>query len=160
VAILRHVARRVNKSPLAGKPHVSQTCAVTLQGEVLRLLRLRAGLTQAQLAKKAGYERERISAWESPNARHGIHDSNARVLAHALDADEDALTKRLVQETLAQEVRRLSDDHESRLRGLEASVDALTEATEVALADLGNRIAQLERRRTGRTAGRADGSEP
>jgi transcriptional regulator with XRE-family HTH domain len=131
VAILRHVARRVKKATLAGKRHVAHTCAVTMQGETLRLLRRRAGLTQAQLAEKAGYPRERISGWESPNARHGIHDDNARVLAKALDADENALTKQLVQETLAQEVRRLSDDHEARLRALEAMVETFAKAEDV-----------------------------
>lgn len=75
-------------------------------------------MTQAELAEKTGYPRERISAWESPNARHGIHDTNAKQLAEGLSAPADALTKRGVQETLAQEVRRLAEAHEDRLEEL------------------------------------------
>lgn len=49
-----------------------------MTGEEVRRIRLRLGLTQAQLAERVGVSRHTVTMWESE--RMGIRESAARLL--------------------------------------------------------------------------------
>lgn len=107
------------------------SAAVRFSGKRLTTLRLEAGLSQSQLARKAGFGEMLVSRWE--RGKHSPSATNVGLLAHALgcsvadfyvngeesepgtSGDDDEEDDRALREIAAELIARQQDDLASAL---------------------------------------------